>query len=455
MENPQNALSLLRAKEYDKAYRAYKEILDSTPADEYRYRNLNNILICIYFVYTRSKEQAMFTQFKNRLFEYLDIARKTDTVTWANNIIEELLHYTIDTGLVRFTENNDPFTRQAPHLKSWLADVVPGFIKALTIEGKRDARLFYDVIIREIFRERANFRRRGNNYQNVVNTKNLIHFFFDLTQNADDLDRSRSNLFLLLSELAYSDPEAEDQNYYFLTRRAVDFLDKSLEAYPGNSFAHTRRSQLIDSLTVQEQLHRFDHDVNSKISSLTSLVDRTRKKAPDMKEPVIMEQVIRDMEVILSLSRNQGPEPEDVDLKEFFKTLTSWSPVTISVSFEGEAKLWLSDRGYLKIIFENLILNSKEAYERRNIPVPDPAVTIDVDYDRDTVTFKDFAGGIPEDLLRNNRVFDPYVSEKGVAQNTGLGLSLVKKACDMMELSIDISVSRASTIFIIRSKIPQ
>ncbi|HOD55192.1 MAG TPA: hypothetical protein PKJ08_11740, partial [Candidatus Cloacimonadota bacterium] len=53
-------------------------------------------------------------------------------------------------------------------------------------------------------------------------------------------------------------------------------------------------------------------------------------------------------------------------------------------------------------------------------------------------------------LIRNNKLFEPYTSEKSIEINTGMGLSLVKKACELIRLDISFEVKDKSTTFTIK-----
>jgi len=452
MITPNNALVLFREKEYEQAYKVYEEILSEDKSDK-RYQYLNSIMTCLRFLYEKSKDDEFFIEFEKYLDEYLEIATITNTNSWANNIIEDLLEYLIEMAFIRFTENDLSFDEQENSLKNWLSNEIKKFIEPLTIEEKRPEKLFYDVILQKIFKERANLERKGHEYQNVVNAKFLGELFIDFTEdNAQSYIRSRSNIYQLFSELIYNDPSQKNIDYYFLTRKAVSYLDKSIDEFNKNLFAINRKHQLVDSLTIQEQLHRFDHDVSSKIPTLQSLVRRISKKAPTLTEPARMENIIQDLNVILNLSRNQIPDREKIDLIELLEEVKKESSLEIGIAILGKPEKWYSNFVFLKTIFENLIKNSREAYERKKIAIPTTAIKITVNFSDGTIILKDFAGGIRPDLLHNDKLFEPYISEKGIAQGTGLGLATVKKACNNIKLDIKIQSENDSAIITLTQK---
>ncbi len=440
-----------RNKNYAEAYDGYKIILE-TDNSKSRYQNINSMLTCIHYLFIETKEKTLFEEYETYLLEYIKIGKEINNTDWANNILEGLLDYSLKLVLSKFSENQESFESQTINISNWLERFIKPYIEGLSIPKKRAKKIFYDVILHNIFQERANFERNGNEYQNVINTKILSEFYLSLIENDKSFDRSRSNIYRLRSELVYSDPTEKNQDYYFLTRKAVDFLDKSLAAYSRNKFSKNQKNQIVDSLTIQEQLHKFEHDVNSKMSTLSSLIKKINRKKLDLDEPHKMKKIINDMQAILNLAKDEKPNPEEVNLLELLEDVKNESFLSLEYVVAGNPEMWLSNYGYLKIVLENLLKNSREAYDRNKISTIEPAVKIYMDYEKNEIKIQDWAGGISSDLLRNNKLFEPYVSEKGVAQGTGLGLSSVKKACEKLELSISITSEKDSTIITLSKK---
>ena len=451
----EEARILLQNKKFKEAYQAYKKSFDSKDyqKDSFHYRNLNSILTCIHSYYLETKDNNLFHEFTAYFNEYIKIAENVETITWANNIVENLLEYAFEVAFIYFTENNNDFSIQRKKLQKWVDNHISSFIKHLYIDDKRNYKFFYDVILRILFKERTNFERKGNEYQNIVNTIFLGKYYLKLTDNSL-YKKSRSNVYLLFSELIYNDPEQKEQEYFFLTQNAVAYLEKSLKEFPANLFAIKRKNQLVDSLTIQEQLHRFDHDVSSKMSTLNSLIQRLKRKAKNFNEPTQMERIIDGINIILNLSKKEVPTLQNVDILSVFDEIKNeYNFIKIKIESNGEKTYWSLNKGYFKIIFENLIKNSYEAYKRNLIKMPDPAIKIVTDFEKNKITLQDWGGGISDTLLKNDKLFEPYVSSKGVSQNTGLGLSLVKRACKKLSLEISYRVvNDSSTIVTVKKK---
>jgi signal transduction histidine kinase len=99
------------------------------------------------------------------------------------------------------------------------------------------------------------------------------------------------------------------------------------------------------------------------------------------------------------------------------------------VRVEGKPQLWELARDYVALALDNLLRNAIEAYARRGLPVPEPPVEVCVRYGCGEIRVRDRAGGIDPKL---GDIFLPYVSEKGIRQNAGLGLTQAREALDLV-----------------------
>jgi len=92
-------------------------------------------------------------------------------------------------------------------------------------------------------------------------------------------------------------------------------------------------------------------------------------------------------------------------------------------------------------VFLNLLSNSKDAFETRNIE--QKYIFIDAYHEngQNIIIFKDSAGGIPNDIIE--KVFNPYFTTKHQSQGTGIGLYMSKQIISN-HLNGTLSVSNIS-----------
>jgi C4-dicarboxylate-specific signal transduction histidine kinase len=129
------------------------------------------------------------------------------------------------------------------------------------------------------------------------------------------------------------------------------------------------------------------------------------------------------------------------DFRNFFKSnkeknLTNYSKILTGVLHIIESSLqnnkvklevniaqkvdFISYENEIKQVLLNLIKNAEDALVENNIK--DPYIIIDIDgY---TLSVKDNAGGIDNDIMK--KIFDPYFSTKTKKDGTGLGLYMSK-----------------------------
>lgn len=107
------------------------------------------------------------------------------------------------------------------------------------------------------------------------------------------------------------------------------------------------------------------------------------------------------------------------DLKEEAKKFDQFSKMKISV--EGQFSTISGDEALLKQAFLNIIKNAAEAYgEKEGIEEIQGEI---LEGKKVRISFKDFAGGVPEDQL--DQIFLPFFSTK--KSGTGLGMAISQK----------------------------
>jgi C4-dicarboxylate-specific signal transduction histidine kinase len=84
--------------------------------------------------------------------------------------------------------------------------------------------------------------------------------------------------------------------------------------------------------------------------------------------------------------------------------------------------------GEFKQVMQNIVSNAKDEFVENGIESPMLTISISIDESSITISFKDNAGGIPENVLPN--IFDPYFTTKAEGKGTGIGLYISKVIID-------------------------
>jgi signal transduction histidine kinase len=94
--------------------------------------------------------------------------------------------------------------------------------------------------------------------------------------------------------------------------------------------------------------------------------------------------------------------------------------ITLRIEEKGPLESFLTYNNEIKQVILNLIKNAEDALLEKKIDQPE----IIIEIEGRTLTVKDNAGGIPEEILP--KIFDPYFSTKIEKDGTGLGLYMSK-----------------------------
>ena len=106
----------------------------------------------------------------------------------------------------------------------------------------------------------------------------------------------------------------------------------------------------------------------------------------------------------------------------------------------------LADKDKMYRIISNLIKNSIEAFEGKNISNPEINLTLSSDEQNIYIKVFDNGPGIPMPVM--NKLFEAFVSH-GKRSGTGLGLAIVKQFVDAHDWKIEVKSSDAGTCFMI------
>lgn len=181
----------------------------------------------------------------------------------------------------------------------------------------------------------------------------------------------------------------------------------------------------LDSKYIQKELN----DINAQIKYLSDTIDDFRGffKGSKTKESFSVLEIINKS---ISLLRSQL-EQSSIDIE----VVNNLNNIFIS-SYKSE---------FVQILL-NLLNNSKEAFEDKDIKDKKITITIEARDDMMVIKVLDNAGGINDEVLPN--IFQPYFSTKKQKNGTGLGLYMVKVIVNRyLNGSIFVSSNNQTTEF--------
>ncbi len=428
--------SLFVSKNY-KEYIIYIEPLFDSIESEFDKRNaLNNLVISYSKVIIELNDKSIinYEYIKKYLNSYLGFGKnetKEKLKEWSPNITEALISDVIKVIINMFESNFNQLKEEIINLlrdfESIFEEVFPDLV--------------LNQFLMEIYKERQNFDK---NYRNISITKIMCEIFIELTQNS----RKKSEVYSILSDLAYFYPENEKDKEN-KEKTAINYIELSLKEFSDNKFAQDRKKELIKIIETNQQISRFIHDSGSKIGYMRDIIKEIVKKNNDV-NILKIDKYIDEIQGIFNLVKDSKANYNDIDIDIFlndFKNGIDNAEITITVT--GNKKIIELDKNYLLIILTNLVKNSIDAYERNNIQ---NKKTIDMifDYDKFEFQISDKAGGVPKEFRENNKLFEPYVSSKGIMQNCGLGLTNVKRAVEKQKGIIEYKTNDEGTTFIVK-----
>ncbi|MEI6159636.1 MAG: ATP-binding protein [Roseococcus sp.] len=214
----------------------------------------------------------------------------------------------------------------------------------------------------------------------------------------------------------------------------------------------TREKSLSEQLAQSAKLAQLGevatgvaHELNQPLAAISLSAENALESLSDAGEP--LPRVAQKLDRILQLVERAT---QVVDHMRIFGRIGSAAPQSVRLEdiIEGaetlmrskmrEAGVWLeydwpADLPCLLVhstpveqVFMNLIGNSCDAYRQTMDPISEAARRIRIAASQAAkmvqITFTDWAGGIPEDVLP--RVFEPFFTTKEVGSGTGLGLSI-------------------------------
>ncbi len=223
-------------------------------------------------------------------------------------------------------------------------------------------------------------------------------------------------------------------------------------------------NRMIDELSVSAQLlarseretawremaRQVAHEIKNPLTPMKLNVQYLEKawkeKVPDWDERLerFSKTMIEQIDNMATIAREfsdfaQMPAGKNhrIDLKVFVSEVTDlykdFEKVNITIHIqETEEPMYVNaDRQQLLRVFNNLIKNAIQAYEKNETAVIEVGCRHTNDFY--TISFKDYGCGIPQKL--HSSIFNPYFTTK--AKGMGLGLSMVKNTIESINGSVD------------------
>lgn len=285
-------------------------------------------------------------------------------------------------------------------------------------------------VLREaIFSERITFERPDY----IGNTQALCRAWLDIAETAPPgTIPDTAAITNVLSDMAYfqGGENAEDN--------ALEWVKRSLEINPEDRFANMRKKFLEERRVVLQQIRRFNHDTNNTIGGIGNRLDLLlhQFENKDAKLERDLGSIRKGLQWIRGINRfiqNKAAWFNDVNpveiVKEFSAPYSNQSH--ISITPESTDVKWTTDSDFLGIAVDNLLKNAQEAFERNKIPVSSRIIEISIFPEEYIIIVKDNAGGVDPEI--KEKMFDIYVSSKGIRKKTGLGLWNVATALEKLK----------------------
>ena len=263
----------------------------------------------------------------------------------------------------------------------------------------------------------------------------LGELYLELTSGNPSLARSRVAVRNRLADVVYFQSVSELDAR---TVRAIRLLEASLHEDPGNRPAQSMIEVIRQRSGVVLQIRRFGHDTESRWGGVRGTLDALRRRSDlpiDVREMVaILDRNLAHMLSIMKLVQKVVPARAAWvvrDPAEVCRLALEEERLPAScLSLEGVPGQWTMEESYLRVALQNLLRNSSEAYQRRGLSPHDPPVHLVLRYEDKRILVRDWAGGISAGLPDP---FVPYVSEKGVQENVGLGLPQAREAIELQD----------------------
>ncbi|MFN3411624.1 MAG: transporter substrate-binding domain-containing protein [Exilispira sp.] len=299
---------------------------------------------------------------------------------------------------------------------------------------------YRDKIEKELI---SNFSKYLKDEQlNNKNEKNIISFQSNL--NLDDqiisfdirIIFSKENFYLLLAR-DISEKLIIEKNIY--EKQKLEIIGTL-----ASGLAHDINNVLHSTLSISSLIKLMLDESSLSKESLSEYAEILEKSA--LKGSTIVS-------TLLNFSKDSKGQKSNFDLK---KTIENSIEIfnmkfkkKISVHFLtnlNDANIYADENNIMQIII-NLLINSYESYERKDL-LENAIVNIRLKRTDDfyKIEIEDFAGGIKPEI--QDKIFNPFFTTKGQGRGIGIGLTVVKKIIDEHKGRIEfISKTDSGTTF--------
>jgi two-component system, LuxR family, sensor kinase FixL len=203
------------------------------------------------------------------------------------------------------------------------------------------------------------------------------------------------------------------------------------------------------------------HEVKNPLAGVRGAIQVISGRLPaGSRDAQVMKDIIARLDALNELMKDmllfaRPPQPKLapvnlVSLLKMVADLVRQDPALkeLAVNVEGSSPSVLGDAELLKIITQNLLLNSAHAMDGRGAV----EVTVSVDGNGCTISVADTGPGIPGDV--REKLFTPFFTTK--ARGTGLGLSTAKRLIEAHGGTIAITCPpTGGTTVILRLPLPE
>ena len=222
------------------------------------------------------------------------------------------------------------------------------------------------------------------------------------------------------------------------------------------------RVRMEEQLREQTSLARLGemaaviaHEVKNPLAGIRGAIQVIGGRLPkESKDAAVVKEIVSRIDTLnelikdlLLFARPPHPKPLPVDLAGLVRTtadLLTGDPALkgVAVRIDGTAPPVLADAELLKIVFQNLLMNSAQAMQGRG----EIRVTLEPVDSLCRVRVRDVGPGIAADVLE--RIFTPFFTTK--ARGTGLGLATAKRIVEAHagQIAIVSSPDEGTTVII-------